>query len=323
MDLQPDITETLTSACPMAAAEDEGLRFDEELVLQMPRRMVLQYGSDAAGKPELCMYYGDRQVTFDKSDLFVFAETLSRQSRFRAGAATQWGDGYDWSRIRECLEALIGGGILERASELVEEPPLDVSRQQPSPLAPALTSTPRSWQDCAAITGELTGRTVELGYLELVIPVFRVAHIARDADGRQVGEANVFPRALRLDAPTEWLTCTYSGTRHMVERPMNVTALKSMRAHWPQMMAALHVIRGRYLERFPDIQGPLTVGQIERLATLVLAVPTYQLMRPETPVANGSLHPALSSLFRVTDGLRMAMHQMLFRAYRRADTVAA
>jgi hypothetical protein len=54
------------------------------------------------------------------------------------------------------------------------------------------------------------------------------------------------------------------------------------------------------------------VGHIERLATSVLAVPTYQLMRADKPVANGDLHPALSSMFRVTDGLRMVMHQMLF-----------
>ena len=29
-------------------------------------------------------------------------------------------------------------------------------------------------------------------------------------------------------------------------------------------------------------------------------------------VENGHLHPVLSSMFRVTDGVRMAMHQMLF-----------
>jgi len=35
-------------------------------------------------------------------------------------------------------------------------------------------------------------------------------------------------------------------------------------------------------------------------------------MRMDRPVENGRLHPALSSLFRVTDGVRMTMHQMLF-----------
>jgi hypothetical protein len=54
------------------------------------------------------------------------------------------------------------------------------------------------------------------------------------------------------------------------------------------------------------------VGHVERLATSVLALPTYALMRADNPVANGELHPVLSGLFRVTDGLRMVMHQMLF-----------
>jgi hypothetical protein len=51
---------------------------------------------------------------------------------------------------------------------------------------------------------------------------------------------------------------------------------------------------------------------VERLSAAVLAVPTYQLMRRHGRIENGTLHPALSSLFRVTDGVRMTMHQMLF-----------
>jgi hypothetical protein len=93
---------------------------------------------------------------------------------------------------------------------------------------------------------------------------------------------------------------------------MNVTALKTMRAQWPQMMKMLRRIREAYLQRFPAAREGWTVGHLERLATVVLALPTYLLMRAERRVENGDLHPALSSLFRVTDGLRMTMHQMLF-----------
>lgn len=93
---------------------------------------------------------------------------------------------------------------------------------------------------------------------------------------------------------------------------MNITALKSMRAYWPQMMAALLSIREAYLQRFPTAQSGWTVGGLEALSTLVLAVPTYQLMRSQHGLDNGQLHPALSSMFRVTDGLRMVMHQMIF-----------
>ena len=47
--------------------------------------------------------------------------------------------------------------------------------------------------------------------------MFRVAHIALDAEGRQVSEANVFPPALRLDVDTEWrpvpVTVIWMSTR--------------------------------------------------------------------------------------------------------------
>jgi hypothetical protein len=91
---------------------------------------------------------------------------------------------------------------------------------------------------------------------------------------------------------------------------MNVTALKAMRQHWGPMMATLQQVRRAYLERYPDARAGWTVGHLERLATTVLALATYPLMRVDSPVS--TLHPALSSLFRVTDGLRMVMHQMLF-----------
>ncbi len=181
-----------------------------------------------------------------------------------------------------------------------------------SPMPPAPSVRPRTWFESEALLEELTGRPLELGWLELVVPAFRVAHISVDTDGRQVGESNVFPPALRIAVPTSWRTCTYSGSRHQTERPMNVSALKASRVHWPQMMRVLSIVRGKYLQRVPRAREGWTVGDLHRLATLVLAVPTYALMRDHDRVANGALHPVLSSLFRVTDGLRMTMHQMLF-----------
>ncbi len=93
---------------------------------------------------------------------------------------------------------------------------------------------------------------------------------------------------------------------------MNVTALKSMGKHWTQMMVALLRIRDAYLCRFPQAQHGWTVGDLELLSTLVLTVPTYLLMRTQQRVENGHLHPVLSSMYRVTDGVRMIIHHMLF-----------
>jgi hypothetical protein len=286
----------------------DGLQPGDELRLPMSRRMVVQQAVSDEGRPELILYYEDKEVSFDEPHLFAFGETLARQDRFRADAATAWGDGYDWSEVRDLLENLVEAGILELGAPEIEVPTSGHART--SLLPPARATIARSWADCAAITDELAGRAVDPAHLELIVPMFRVAHIALDADGRQVGEANVFPRPLRLDTPTEWKACPFPGTRYMADRPMNASALKAMRNHWPQMMAALKFIRAHFLRRFPAAADGWTLAHVERLAALVLAVPTYQLVRAGAEAA--PLHPALSSLFRVTDGLRMATHQMMF-----------
>ena len=314
--MKSEIADTLTESADglmhSVSHTPPTLSQSDELVFPQHRRAVVQYLADKSGTTELHLYYSDKDISFDEPDLFPFAETLAKQARFTAGDAADWGEGYEWPRIRDLLQQLIEAGILVHAdaADRATVPAGDAVR--PSPLPPSTCPVPRSWDDCESITQELTGRPVELGYLELIVPAFRVAHIALDADQRQVGEANVFPPALRLDVPTEWRTCNFPGTRYQSERPMNVTAMRAMRAHWPQMMAAALRVREKYLQRFPEARGAWTVGHVECLSAAALAVPTYQLMRRHDRVENGSLHPALSSLFRVTDGVRMTMHQMLF-----------
>jgi hypothetical protein len=287
---------------------------DEELVLPLHKRVVTQYAAGEDGAPELRLYYGDKEISFDEPELFPFGERLAKQERFLAGSAAGWGPGYAWPQVRELLETLIEEGVLQRAADATLDVPEGGDVASPLPPAPAGAplNAALSWNEPAQVARQLVGRMLEPGHLELVVPIFRIAHPALDAEGRQVGESNVFPKGLRLEVPTRWRTCIYPGTRFQADRPMNVSALKSMRAHWPQMMLLLARVREAYLERFPLARAGWTVGHLERLATTVLALPTYVLVRRDGKVANGALHPALSCLFRVTDGLRMTMHQMLF-----------
>jgi hypothetical protein len=290
------------------------LAMDDALVFPKRRRVFTQYFTDALGATQLHLYFGDSQISFDEPDLFGFGESLAIQSTFAAGSATTWGEGYAWVRVRPLLAQLLEEGVLNRATPHHYDAATGQRQDgaRPSLLPSAPSAVARSWFECESITKELTGRALEIGYLELVVPVFRVAHMAMDAEGRQVGEANVFPKALRVDVPTNWRTCIYAGSRFLADVPMNVSALKSMRADWAQMMAVLLHIREAYLQRFPQARAGWTVGHLERLSTVVLALPTYLLMRTRHRVENGQLHPALSCLFRVTDGLRLTMHQMLF-----------
>jgi hypothetical protein len=305
MEAEESLVQVMTRRASLAATD--------ELVLPKHKRVFVQYVDGDNGARELRLYYGDKEISFDEPELFDFGEGLAKQSRFMAGDATTWGANYDWPRMRELLEQLIEEGVLRYATadDAPEQPPTrDLAR--PSPLPPAPCSAPRTWLEAEAIIPELTGRSLELGYLELVLPLYRIPHVALDGEGRQVGEGNVFPKALRLDVSTEWRTCPHAGSRYQHERPMNVTALKSMRAHWKQMMVALLRVREVYLSRFPGVRQGWTVGDLHCFSAFVLSISTYLMLREQGRVANGDLHPVLSCMYRVTDGVRMVMHHMLF-----------
>lgn len=303
----------------MSSQQPRMLDPTDELTLPLHKRVITQYATNENGDKELRLFYGEKEISFDEPELFTFGEMLGKQAKFLASDSLRWGANYDWQRIRELLEQLIDEEVLHYADTLDSEQHMSADpSDRTAPLPPGSAISPRTWLECESLMRELTGKPLELGHLELVVPIFRVVHMALDADGRQVGESNVFPKSLRMDIPTRWRTCIYAGSRHQIERPMNITALKSMRSYWGEIMALLLQIRSVYLRRFPDLRQALdagqgwTVGHVERLATVVLGLPTYLLMCQEAPVKNGELHPALSSLFRVTDGLRMVMHQMMF-----------
>lgn len=313
------VSETLNSVnsntpsvavCPMHKVN---VSAEVELLFPMAKRTICRYVTDHNGARELIIYCGDKEISFDEPELFSFGKNLTKQSRFIAKEALKWQEGVEWSRIKALLEQLIIEGILEIAEQSSVHSGNHFGARE-SLLPPAQCTKARTWFESAEITEELTGRLLDLGYLEMVIPIFRVAHMALDAEGRQVGEANVFPKPLRLDIPTDWRVCPHTGSRYMADLPMNVTALKSMRSYWDQIMLALLQIRATFLDRFPTARQGWTVGDLERLSSLVLALPAYLLMRKHNRVENGDLHPALSSMFRVTDGVRMTMHQMLFIA---------
>jgi len=287
------------------------LREDDELLFPMSKGAVAQYWEDESTPRELRIFYRDKEIALDDPADFGFGETLVKQSKFRAGDATGWGES-DWPHVRNLLEQLVEEGILRYADEKVEIPAPLRHEERETPLLQQRCGRPMTWEDSEEVMRLISGEPLETGYVELVIPIFRVAHMYLDGDNRQVGEANVFPPYMRLDRPTLWRTCTYSGTRYQPDLPMNVTALRTMRAQWRQMMVIVRRVSDAYIARFPEVaERGWTVGDIERMTVCVLALPTYMLVKRD-PVENGKLHPALSSAFRLTDGLRMLMHHMLF-----------
>ena len=284
------------------------------------------YVASDTGARELCLYYGSKEVSFDEEHLFPFGEQLASQSSFVAGDATAWGPGYAWDELAPLFESLLAEGILVRGA------PDDDPRGGglvPSLLPPSTCPMARTWSaaDAESITRDLGGRPVEIGHVEAILGVYRVAHPALDADDRQVGEGNVYPPGLRLDRETEWRVCQYSGSRYRDERPMNITALRAMIKHWRPMMAAILEIRDEVLRRLPRSRDAWAISDMHLLSCVVLGVPAFPLMLGGGSSPQRPLHPVLSSMYRVTDGVRMVTHEMMFLSAERTrlpdETVTA
>lgn len=289
----------------------------EFLTVPKKRRFMHEMVSTEEGGRELRVFFGLKEISFDDPDEIVFGEKLLQQDKFMAAQATTWTNGAPraWDTTRALLEQLIAEGIIERGDDASPLPSETATfrnfaayeRERPAP------AEPKWWNpDCAPILQEVTGRPLELGYIETVLPVHRLAHPALDADARQVGEMNVFPEAIRMKIPTEWKVCNFPGSRFRDDLPMNVTALQEMIKVWRPMQQAVLACREEFIRRYPSAaQGP-TLGDIHALGCAILGLPTFLLMRANDPVPNGTLDPVLSSLFRVTDGVRMVAIYLLF-----------
>ena len=105
MDMKDEVKATDIVGCPMDAIHPERptLAADDELIFPYHKRVVAQYATDASGGRELHLYYGEKEISFDEPELFAFGEGLARYERFLARDAIAWGTGYEWPRIRDCL----------------------------------------------------------------------------------------------------------------------------------------------------------------------------------------------------------------------------
>ena len=286
--------------------------FDRETTLFVPghRRFAQHTRRREDGGREVVLYLGDKEVCFDEPDLFPFAAKLCVTERFVAESATTWSDGepYDWERVKGYLDALVAEGIVALdagAPEPAGESPRCIRHREAEALRHA-PDPPLWWvPDCASVMQSIAGRPLELGYLETVVAVHRVAHPALDREQRHVGEMNVFPAAMRTRVATETRTCRYAGSRYRYDLPMNVSALNAMRAHWRPMLHGVFAVRREFVARNPRVDGVMTLGDLHALACAQLAAATVPLVRAADPVANGDLDPTLSAMHRACDGVRM------------------
>ena len=159
--------------------------FDRGTTLFVPqrRRFTRHTRRRGDGSAEVVVYFGERELCFDEPDLFPFAARLCATDRFVAESATTWSDGepYDWERVKGYLDARVAEGIVtldERASEVTGESPRCLRHREAEALRRA-PEEPLWWHpDCPSVMRAVAGRPLELGYLETVVAVHRVAHPA-------------------------------------------------------------------------------------------------------------------------------------------------
>lgn len=289
-------------------------------VLGIPKRKRLTHGrfKNDEGQEILHLFYGEIELIFDEPDIAPVGEKLMVVERFRAEEAMAWSNGapHAWDKIRDLLQALIDQEVLKRISESAAA----AGRAEVFPprlgLAPE-GREPRTFsgadpQRCPVATEEAFGRGIDLSNLEVLVPIYRVAHPAMDTDGRQVGENNVMPRTLFLDLPTQRKVCSFPGSRYQDDLPMNVTAMKHMARRWPELLSLSEQFREALHARMPPRDpASLRAGEVHLLAVCQLAAAGYVLVRGVDPVANGQLDGGLAAMFRLIDGVRLVTNDVL------------
>jgi hypothetical protein len=290
------------------------LQPSEVLCIPKRRRLTHSRFKTDDGQEVLHLFYGEVELIFDEPDVAPVGEKLMQVEKFRAEDAMAWSNAepHDWEKIRDLLQALIDQNVLKRVTDLpasvVETFPLRLG------LAPE-GREPRTFSAhddrCPVLTEEGFGRAFELSNLEVLVPIYRVAHPAMDTDGRQVGENNVMPRTLFLDLPTQRKICGFPGSRYHDELPMNVTAMKHMAKRWPELLSLSEQFREALFARLPPRdRSALRAGEVHFLAVCQLASVAYVMVRGVDPVPNGQLDGGLSAMFRLIDGVRLVTNDI-------------
>jgi len=121
----------------------------------------------------------------------------------------------------------------------------------------------------------------------------------RDEDGRPLEEGKA-PAALLHDVPLERRTCPYVGGRHLHAHPMNTSALRQVRDHWPQILGGIHRVRSALLAG--RATAPAGLDWIWELSGVLSVLPTFLAFRGGSPLG-GAVPALVSALYKVVVGI--------------------
>nr|MBA3502104.1 hypothetical protein [Deltaproteobacteria bacterium] len=101
----------------------------------------------------------------------------------------------------------------------------------------------------------------------------------RDSEDRPIREGRT-PATLLREGEIEYRTCPYAGSRHVNERPMNMSALRQTSAHWDEVIDAVAALRTAYTEARGGYRRD--VMDIWRVSQLGSALPWFYILREGT-----------------------------------------
>lgn len=135
-------------------------------------------------------------------------------------------------------------------------------------------------------------------WLESLAPLQYVAYGLRDTTGRPLGELNA-PESARVGLEAELRPCPYPDSRAGL--PMNVTALRLVRDHWPWVLESAEVLRDAWSAHHPPTPTPIDLPHLWSFSAAVSALPLFLL---RTGGATEDTIPAgVSGLFKVMQGV--------------------
>ena len=287
-------------------------------ILYIPKRRRLTHArlKGEGGQDVLHLFYGDVELIFDEPDIAPLGEKLLEVEQFLAEDAMAWSNAepHPWEKIRELLQALLDRKVLIRVADAPAGRPTETYPARLGEAPEGREPLTYSGHDdrCPHITEQAYGRAFDLANVEVLVPIYRIAHPALDADGRQVGENNVMPRSLFLDLPTQRKLCNYPGSRYQNELPINVTAMKHMSQRWPELMSLTEQFRAAVVARMPPRDPTsFTAGELHFITVCILASVGYVMVRGVDPVPNGQLDSGLAAMFRLVDGVRLVTNDLV------------
>jgi hypothetical protein len=142
----------------------------------------------------------------------------------------------------------------------------------------------------------------------------------RDDEGRPLGESKA-PAEQLCGVPLELRACPYADSRHNHARPMNVSALKQMLAHWEEVLGGIALLRSLYCAGLK--RERLLLIDVYRIGGLTSFLADFAFLRAWAPLGDHELPAAVAALYKAPLGITLTTSAMWADGAARFDSPIA